>query len=276
LGIYIGWRGLSFHAGGLTNITFWNRKTAALHVALGSVRELFGRLRDFRRRETNKPVLVVVGHSFGGMVVYSALAQSLIEAATFEQGGQIEPSFADLVLLVNPAFEATRYLPIHSLVKQGRFPINQPPIFISITARNDSATGLAFPVAAWLATRWEHVRTWEQRKALIHTMGHLPWMKTHEVTYDPAAVTGARASAATSSPEVLAAERQPSDPSYHERVAGWERHFAGGAVLRHTAMDPDNRFWVVQASKEVIDGHNGIFGDVFLGFIRKLVAEQLR
>ena len=71
-------------------------------------------------------------------------------------------------------------------------------------------------------------------------------------------------------------ERTPSDESYKERTPGWARHFVGGAVLTHTAMDPNNPFWVVQATKQVIDGHNGIFGDVFLGFIRKLVAEQLR
>lgn len=50
IGIFVGWRGLSFYAGWLTNLTFWNRKTAALRVALGSVRELFARLRRFRRQ----------------------------------------------------------------------------------------------------------------------------------------------------------------------------------------------------------------------------------
>ena len=105
LGVFVGWRGLSFYAGWLTNITFWNRKTAALRVALGSVRELFGRLRDYRRRQSNDPVLVIVGHSFGGLIVYSALAQSLIEAAALDREGKAEPSFADLVLLVNPALD---------------------------------------------------------------------------------------------------------------------------------------------------------------------------
>ena len=50
LGVLVGWRGLSFYAGWLANLTFWNRKTAALRVALGSVRELFGRLRYHRRQ----------------------------------------------------------------------------------------------------------------------------------------------------------------------------------------------------------------------------------
>jgi hypothetical protein len=281
LGVFVGWRGLSFYAGWLTNITFWNRKTAALRVALGSVRELFGRLRDYRRRQSNDPVLVIVGHSFGGLIVYSALAQSLIEAAALDREGEAEPSFADLVLLVNPAFEAARYLPIHSLVRVRRFAKNQSPLFISVTSNNDDATGRAFPVGAWLGSRWEHTRTSEERAAIVHTMGHLPWMQTHEVTADPAAAPSpathfAAGAAYNSSDAVLLRERTPSDSSYRERTAGWVRHFAGGAVLTHKAMDPNNPFWVVQATKQVIDGHTGIFGDVFLGFIRKLVAEQLR
>jgi hypothetical protein len=252
-----------------------------LRVALGSVRELFGRLRDYRRRQNNEPALVIVGHSFGGLVVYSALAQSLIEAAALDQDEKTEPSFADLVLLVNPAFEAARYLPVHSLVNTRQFAKDQPPIFISVTSSNDDATGLAFPVGAWLGSRWEHTRTDDERAAIVHTMGHLAWMRTHEVTADPPATPApaarfAAGAASNSSDAVLLRERTPSDESYKERSAGWVRHFAGGAVLRHTAMDPNNPFWVVQATKQVIDGHNGIFGDVFLGFIRKLVAEQLR
>jgi pimeloyl-ACP methyl ester carboxylesterase len=98
LGVFVGWRGLSFYAGWLTNLTFWNRKTAALRVALGSVRELFGRLRNHRRNSPGS-VLIVAGHSFGGLVVFSALAQSLTEIATFDTATSTEPSFANLAQL---------------------------------------------------------------------------------------------------------------------------------------------------------------------------------
>jgi alpha-beta hydrolase superfamily lysophospholipase len=67
-------------------------------VAIGSVRELFGRLRRYRnrrRKDGGSPLLVIVGHSFGGMIVYSALAQSLIQAASAPVGS-MTPEFADL------------------------------------------------------------------------------------------------------------------------------------------------------------------------------------
>src|SRR5262245_45583879 len=87
LGVFVAWRGLSWHGPNwlpLQEVTFFSRKEAALRVALGSVRELLGRLREFRvdeitKPDTPEPVLVIVGHSFGGLIVYSAVAQSLIE-----------------------------------------------------------------------------------------------------------------------------------------------------------------------------------------------------
>ena len=271
LGIFVGWRGLSFYFGWLTNITFWNRKTAALRVALGAVRELFGRLREFRTRNGNQPVLVIAGHSFGGLIVYSALSQSLIEGATIEHAGQIETGFADLVLLINPAFEAARYLPIHFAVERRQFIAGQPPIFVSITAQNDDATGFFFPVGAWLASRWESTRTPKEKQALIQTMGHIPWAQTHTVT-----VSAAPASMAMDDHALLKERMAPDAPAYQAGTPGWTRHFEGGAVLTQTQGDPNNPFWVVSASKEVINGHNGIFGTVFLGFIRQLVADQVR
>ena len=276
-GVFVGWRGLSFYAGWLTNLTFWNCKTAALRVALGSVRELFGRLRNHRRSSPGS-VLIVAGHSFGGLVVFSALAQSLIEIATFDTATSTEPSFANLVLLVNPAFEAARYLPIHLLVDGRQFQ-RQPPVLVSITANNDEATGKAFPMARGLAAggstpaaackprrssiRWA---IWIGCE-LTHSLPNLgrAWRNSVHVEPGPAA---------SATDEDLRAERHPSDIAYQERREGWVRHFQGGAIMTDLAKHPSNPFWVVRASPEVVNGHNGIFGDVFLGFVRKLVAEQ--
>jgi pimeloyl-ACP methyl ester carboxylesterase len=87
LGVFIGWRGLSDYGLGdvVADATFWGRQAAGQRVAVGSVRELFGRLRHYRNRQQKRggnPLLVIVGHSFGGMIVFSALAQSLIQAAS--------------------------------------------------------------------------------------------------------------------------------------------------------------------------------------------------
>jgi hypothetical protein len=276
LGVFVAWRGLTWYGPSflpVEDLTFFSRKEAALRVALGSVRELLGRLREFRVDEITKPdtpapVLVVVGHSFGGLIVYSAVAQSLIEAAATPQG-RVVPSFANLVLLVNPAFEAARYLPVFQQIKDNdSFVPNQPPVFVSVTAQNDWATGYAFPLGESLATIGESTRGRRERQALLHTMGHLDWMRTHEL----------------SAPGIhLRASQQPHPhPREATRradlVTSAQATFASsqGAVLtRLPAFPPDNPFWVVRATPEVIDGHNGIFGEVFVGFVHDLVATHM-
>ena len=279
LGVFVGWRGLSCYAGWLTNLTFWNRKTAALRVALGSVRELFGRLRNHRRNNPGS-VLIVAGHSFGGLVVFSALAQSLIEIATFDTATRTEPSFANLVLLVNPAFEAVRYLPIHLLVDGRQFQ-RQPPVLVSVTAKNDDATGKLFKFGARLGSFYEHTRNRMQRKALIHTMGHLDWMRTHSLIAEPgrghAEIRPCRTRAGRQRDR-----RRVCAPSGTRQTLPTRSGGRVGAALPGR-RDPDPSGETSEQSilgrpgqPEVINGHNGIFGDVFLGFVRKLVAEQLR
>jgi hypothetical protein len=257
-GVFGAWRGMTLYDGlGLTeNATFWGRKQAALRVALGSVREVLGHLRDFRRDENDEPTLVIIGHSFGGLLVYSAVAQSLIEAAA-RWGVKPVSRFANLILLVNPAFEAARYLPIQEQISSWstsrKSDGEADPIFISVTARNDWATGLAFPIGMAFSTIGESTRTWRQRQAVVCTMGHLEWLKTHDL----------RASRGT--------------PRARQQVQGaghTGQH--GDAFLSPVGgYDPANPFWVVQATKEVVDGHNGIWGQVFVDWVFAQVARHI-
>jgi len=249
-GIFVGWRGKSFYdALDLSeNLTFWGRQAAGRRVALGSVRELFGRVRQYREHRLNEndgkggnsqPLLVIVGHSFGGMIVFSALAQSLIEAAS-APFDKVTPRFADLVLLVNPAFEAGRYLPIYDLVVERRASgksTTQPPIFACVTAKNDWATGLAFPIGNAYSLVTESFRGSRERDAAVRTVGHVSWMRTHLL---------------------------------QEGGAGYECIPVDGSEA------DGNPFWVVQASPAIINGHNDIFNPKFLAFAADLVFAHVR
>jgi hypothetical protein len=243
LGVFVGWRGVSFYDRPdiLDNLTFWDRQGAGRRVAVGSVRELFGRFRHYRNRRKDAggaPLLVIVGHSFGGMIVYSALAQSLIEAAT-APARAVSPRFADLVLLVNPAVEAARYLPIYDLVQSRmsqQMGTDQPPVFVCATAANDWATGLAFPIGNALSLVTESCRGWQERQAMINTIGHLKWMKTNDLV-------GAGAS------------------------------YQLNPVSANSEWSP---FWVARATPDIINGHNGIFMEPFLRFVGDLVFRHVQ
>jgi hypothetical protein len=249
LGVFVAWRGLSLFGLWLDNLTFWDRKQAGLRVSTGSPRELLGRLRHFkyeRKRKGGEPLLVIIGHSFGGMIVYSALAQSLIEAASLP-AHQVVPSFADLVLLVNPAFEAVRYLPIYDLMIErdaGGYTPAQLPVFVSVTAVNDLATGLAFPAGMLISLLQERTRGWQERQALLHTMGHLAWMRTHRLS------------------------GTPSQTGTAEDI--------GGTFLQRTNLHEHNPFWVVSATPDVVNGHGGIWLPPFVNFVQAMVARHVR
>lgn len=236
VGVYVGWRGAGtrFDTGnvvgdGIESITFWSRKNAADRVAKGSVRELFGRLRSFQdarnavwKEEVDKSIddpdyisgvggshcekkvrLTIVGHSFGGLIVYSALSPSLVRDITDlkenirrrkAQGLQHDPPFSregDVVIALNPAVEAAAFAPLHGTAfdeKGGseRIGSYHSPVFVSVTSVADTATGTAFPIARRFSTlfyRYPQGADME-RDAARQTIGHAKGYVDYDLTYD--------------------------------------------------------------------------------------------
>jgi hypothetical protein len=244
LGVFVGWRGLSDYGLGdvVADATFWGRQAAGERVAVGSVRELFGRLRHYRNRRQKQggnPLLAIVGHSFGGMIVFSALAQSLIQAASAPVG-RVTPEFADLVLLVNPAIEGARYLPIYDLVASAAFQARttkQLPVFICAQAVNDQPIGLVFPLGNAGHAIDEATIGDLEKECVTHALGFVPSFRTHEL--------------------------------------------AGPQADKPFVLDPPgttqaNPFWVVGAAQEVINGHGSIWQAPFLLFIASLLFQHVR
>jgi pimeloyl-ACP methyl ester carboxylesterase len=243
LGVFVGWRGLTAFGPSdlIADATFLGRQEAGHRVSTGSARELFGRLRHYRNSRLNnqgKPLLIIAGHSFGGMIVFSALAQSLIEAAS-DQDLVMDSRFADLVLLINPAIEGARYLPIYDLVYKSDFvqtSTPQLPLFICVQADNDRAVGWAFPLGnAANGVEEAAIGDLEQR-CITHGLGFIDEFRTHRL----------------------------DAPSAN-----------GTAVLDPPGLKQPSPFWVVRANPGVIDGHSGIWQASFKAFLASVVFSQL-
>jgi hypothetical protein len=56
----------------------------------------------------------------------------------------------------------------------------------------------------------------------------------------------------------------------------WKRTYSSGAILEHVRGNPNNPFWTTQATPEIVDGHNGICGKVFLNFLRQVCDDRLQ
>ncbi len=127
VGVYGGWRGRSGTVDVLRELTFWARKRAALRIGGGDLIELLTRIDTFVKRANadgrDHAHMLTIGHSFGGTMIYAALANilkaRLVEA--LDRQGNPDPratvvqGFGDIVVLVNPAFEASLYLTLHDL-----------------------------------------------------------------------------------------------------------------------------------------------------------------
>ena len=330
-GIYAGWRGQSLDAGDLSDLTFWTRKDAAGRVALGSIRELLGRvraLRDTIDRTTwsgrllpagtppppgealRSTRMLTIGHSFGGLIVYTALAQYFIDRAAASatavalgdaaDADKAIASYGDLVVIVNPAVEAISWEPIRQLVENRRaqdYARGQRPVFVEVTSTADDATGIAFPLGRSLNTVIESFTTAEERREARAAVGHYPPFWTHDLTSAPNPVTpqaaaDQRARLAQASPAEAGAEAGAlvqaecqAHAAFETRwrrdgylLPGWTRRYSAGAVLSHRAQsrfDANDPFWIVSADASVIAGHSDISRPVFVDFVRQLYDDLL-
>jgi hypothetical protein len=205
-GIYIGWRGES--ARRLSGLTFYNRKATAHHVGSLGGRDLLLQLGDLQRdldREVRDASgggryvnMVTVGHSFGGALVYSAMESLGVSEYAGRHGvgypackdgsKPVRSGVGDLVVLVNPAFEAQRYRYFaEDVAAPGGYSPGQRPVLLTVASQADEAVGLAFPLgrALWLA--W-HPGLWGSGRSEITGLGHYAPYTTHRLVFNgPAA-----------------------------------------------------------------------------------------
>jgi hypothetical protein len=168
VGIYFAWPGESLRIPVLNTFTFWNRKSAAERIAsnddcLDAIEQL-----SHAARLHSQSYTVLMGHSFGGLIVERTVAHTLRTL----QGQNIRPPW-DLALILNPASDSilTRQLVVslndlyaydsrRGYVPRsgGRAVAENQPTIVELQSDNDSATGLTFPLGSSLGNivggRW--------------------------------------------------------------------------------------------------------------------------
>jgi hypothetical protein len=182
-GIYAAWPGLGITVPGIKYAGFWTRKEAAERVAQGSILELFAQARGIwngRREKQGDSRLVIIGHSFGGLIVYEALRNYFVDGASTgpTESDVYEERIADpvlnrkvagygnLVVLVNPAVEGVRYEVINRIVNERtHFNKQQKPVLAIFASRNDYPVRYLFPTGRWVSTSLQQVRSENADKA---------------------------------------------------------------------------------------------------------------
>ncbi|WP_349606863.1 hypothetical protein [Cupriavidus sp. DF5525] len=189
LGIYVGWRGDSIPSTGFWTplsylLTFWNRKSAAHDIgASGGVYDLLSRLSTLRETH-GQSRLLIHGHSFGAAVVFSTLSHTLMDQIRLDRVASPDtpPRVADLVLLVNPAFEAMKLRPQMDLARSQEYLLDNPPRLVIVTTEADWATASAFPLGRAFGTLFDAYADAQAPSQNTTALGHYIPYVTHQLT----------------------------------------------------------------------------------------------
>lgn len=283
LGVYVGWRGRSL-PGYLDYLTFWGRKHTAHEVGqLGGVTEALLELESIVTESGNsRSRMVTVGHSFGGAALYSTIGHVLAEryASSREAGTDATiDGFGDLVVLINPAFEASRFTSLFELSQANceSYPANQKPRLIALSSSADWAVGIVFQAGQFFnAIREEHRITkathckpdsegeyqLRQFRADINGIGHYRPFLTHDLTA-----------------QLAAADKGSVDAPAIVNLAAWQTGISEGIVsFNRSALTsrgitrPNNPYMNIYTDSSVMSGHNDIWTDQVLDFLNQIIV----
>jgi hypothetical protein len=280
VGVYVGWRGDSLDlTDGLKSVlTFYDRKDTADKVSKGAIHEVIAYLNAYERKVNEGagkicdrasasgplgcPVVsVFIGHSFGGLILYEAIAptvlSSIIDAEMHgdEDGPSDAKRFGDTVLLINPAIEAVRFQPLFRSVATYQPKKYRPPLMVMLTTSADVATGTFFPIGRFFSTFFEKKdATQEQHDATLETIGHMKPYLTHYLH-----------------------NFGNTPPGNVAHAAGlWPRLFGPGNVLYVcNSKYASYPVWNIETDESVMTGHSDLANDNLREFVVALIDDAI-
>lgn len=321
-GVYIGWRGKSVPGGdgvfrsgspldliakGLFfiphELSFYSRKNAATRVAGLPITEAIfqsvAATRKAARESGHQSRTILIGHSFGALVLENALAQALAAQVISGDGGTFTTP-ADFVVLLNSAGESIYAKEMIDMLRRRHTSRRggsaneisaEHPLIVSITSKADWATGVLFPVGTQLSNATGSFRKYEwdtlygdsshnvsQREYFTRTPGH----NTRLISYQAMPIKGLARNPTSKDAEVCDEEMLTAfRRNLREPLAGpkGEIQFL---TLTNTGEEtkwelkptiPDRLqtpYWIIQVPKAIIRDHSDIFNENALAMMARL------
>ena len=324
-GVYVGWRGKSvpggdgvFRDGSILDkiskaiffvpheLSFYSRKNAATRVADLPVTEAIfqtvAAARKGARENAHQAKTILIGHSFGALLLEKAMAQALAAKVISEDprdGGNFTAP-ADFVLLLNSAGESIYAKEMIDMLRRrststkgasGNEISAKHPLIVSITSKADLATGMLFPIGTQLSNATGTFRKYEwdtrygdsshnvsQREYFTHTPGH----NDRLINYEALPIRGSRRTPTYQDTEVCSEEmltalrRNLSEsltgPNGEIRFltlapTGEETEWELEARMAERLQTP---YWIIKVPKEIMRDHSDIFNENALAMMARL------
>ena len=323
VGVYIGWRGKSipggdgwFKDGSVPDLlakaaffvphelSFYNRKDTATRVAGMPVTEAIfqsvAAARNGARMSGHQARTILIGHSFGALVLEKAMAQAIAAKVISEDSasGGAFTTPADFMILLNSAGESIYAKEMIDMLRRRRAAGRgadeisaQHPLIVSITSQADWATGMLFPIGTRLSNAGGTLReyTWDkaygdssshvsQREYFTHTPGHHDRLISHvAVPASGSPKLPAYQYTDACSPAMLDAFRR----NLSEPLTGpnGEIRFitatAKGAktewkLVPLTPEKLQTPYWIISVPREIMRDHGDIFNENALAMMARL------
>lgn len=301
-GIYVGWRGETWVTPVVNGLTFWGRKNVSIEVGRGALSELIQALRS--EIQGTRSRLIAVGHSFGASVLFSATKNDIMRALMEEaRDGEVKPDGIDqMIILVNPAIEATPFMTLHELtenlprylrqddkrseVKPGKTPkevardlYERPrrPILAVFSSESDWATRYIFPFGRIFSTfAFESHQNLKRLNRWGKEEDHSEWNLDRDALGNHKFFVTHRLKVTDQKPSMTCdADRRSTKSLFPQGQAeeGWTATFeVSQTELMHlgksSAFSP---IWVTTVDAELIEGHSEIWNPRFSCFLQELV-----
>lgn len=268
VGLYIGWQGKSnVDIPVIEDFSYKSRKLTGLKTGELGVSKIFDELGKIRN-SNDKNRLILVGHSFGAGVLYSAI-EAKLKTNLNTSSTNSEKIFGDMVILLNPAIEAEKFTTVHQLLNKNEKNFNdcQPLLMASFTSKGDKALGDYFPKGMKLFFK-EEIDKLENPELLTTVYG----------LYEPFSNYTLSTSNNTQTNKSL------NRTIFEKGVKSWKEFRAGNIsdynlsnmtlTRRHAKQNPGTPIFNVQVETELIEDHNSIWNPEFTYFIRGLIGME--
>jgi hypothetical protein len=287
VGVYIGWRGAVVSAPLLKEFTFFDRHGKSQNLPGPHMSEALVKIMQAAKgRNFEDPTMsVLIGHSFGGAVLETALSETIATLVTEAQSTGTPIRWpADLIMFLNEAQEATRsYQLIESLIANvsereaclpaGTSQTMQAPAIISVSSTGDSATRVAFPAVQSLARPFNSLRKYpeggnavgigSQTSMFFRTTAHMGEFQSHLVRrYEPAEL------------DALGSACKPTLRFTLTGKPTIDSDAPGYALIEKPGTKNRTPYWVFQVPPDVVPDHSTIFTPVFRSFLVTLIKSR--
>lgn len=311
VGVYIGWRGAVTNVPVVKELTFFDRRNAAIRIPGAHLTETLDRIMSETKSciehcSENQPpgtgsLAIIVGHSFGGMVLERTLTQSVVgdilkqEADRKEamrrwidlrskgQATEAEKPVnnlvppADLITMVNEAAPATEGKQLLDLLKKHKMKLKvrasdgedlEQPLFLSITSTGDVATGLAMPLGQYPSKITKSMRRYQNPDP-----PEIPNQSTyylHTTAHLPPLFS-----------HWIGKEQDEKISKAKAEAPTKSRCFASEHLPDRYCIVPvpkrynDTPYWVMQMPTEFVPDHSTIFRPVFRDLLKQFILERM-